>query len=145
MAYNSMAYDLFCISQFQQRPAPFLGWPSQPLGISVYFLPWMVNSRGWGLLSWQIPQGGDKKRGRMPRPSSTLQHFSLISQSKNAILSISMCDFCFNVFLCNSVRILIKTSRSFTPQRRAPVYGFSIDIKLLTLKLIERCKAICYE
>ena len=26
-----------------------------------------------------------------------------------------------------------------------PVYGFSIVIKLLTLKLIVRCKANCYE
>ena len=39
-----------------------------------------------------------------------------------------------NVFLCNSA-ILIKT----------PVYGFSIVEKLLTLKLIVRCKVNCYE
>ena len=30
-------------------------------------LPWMSNSRGWGLLSCQIPWGGDKNRGQMPR------------------------------------------------------------------------------
>ena len=35
------------------------------------FLPWMANSRGWGLLSCQVPQGGDKKRGQRPRPPST--------------------------------------------------------------------------
>ena len=28
------------------------------------------------------------------------------------------------------------------PRRHAPVQGFSIDIKLLTLKLIERCNVI---
>ena len=40
------------------------------LGISI--LPWMANSRGWGLLSCQIPWGGDEKRGLMPRPPSPL-------------------------------------------------------------------------
>ena len=48
----------------------------------------MANSRGWGLLSCQIPQGGDEKRGQMPRPPSTLQHFSLIAQSRSAILNV---------------------------------------------------------
>ena len=60
--------------------------------------------------SCQIPRGGDEKRGQMPRPSSTLQHFSLITQS---ILGILMCDFLFQLtsFFCNSARILIKTLR----------------------------------
>ena len=40
----------------------------------AFFLPWMANSRGWGLLSCQIPRGGDEKREQMPRPPSTLQH-----------------------------------------------------------------------
>ena len=40
-----------------------------------------------------ISSGWGKKRGQMPRPSSTLQHFSLITQSSHAILSILMCDF----------------------------------------------------
>ena len=69
--------------------------PAAP-SISI-FLPWMANSRGWGLLSWQIPRGGDEKRGQMPRPPSTLQHFSLIAQSSSAILSILMCDFLFQL------------------------------------------------
>ena len=30
------------------------------------FLPWMANSRGWGLLSCQIPLGGSKKEGNAP-------------------------------------------------------------------------------
>ena len=66
-----------------------------------------------GTLELSNPPGGDEKRGQMPRPPSTIQHFSLIAQSKSAILSILMCDFFFaiNVFLCNSARILIKTSR----------------------------------
>ena len=33
----------------------------------AFFLPWMANSRGWGLLSCQIPWGGDeKKEGECP-------------------------------------------------------------------------------
>ena len=63
----------------------------------AFFLPWMANSREWGLLSCQIPRGGDEKRGQMPRPPSTLQHFSLIAQSNSAILSILMCDFLFQL------------------------------------------------
>ena len=59
------------------------------------FGPWMANSRGWGLLSRQIPRGGDEKREQMPRSPSTLQHFSLIGQSNSSILSILMCDFLF--------------------------------------------------
>ena len=69
--------------------------PAAP-SISI-FLPWMANSRGWGLLSWQIPRGGEEKRGQMPRPPSTVQHFSLIAQSNSAILSILMCDFLFQL------------------------------------------------
>ena len=60
-----------------------------------FFLPWMANSRGWGLLICQIPKGGDEKRGQMSRPPSTLQRFPLIAQSSSAILSIIMCDFLF--------------------------------------------------
>ena len=57
----------------------------------------MANSRGWGLLSCQIPRDGDEKRGQIPRPPSTLQHFSLIAQSNSAILSILMCHFLFQL------------------------------------------------
>ena len=67
---------------------------ADPRALAV-FLPWMADSRGWRLLSCQIPRGGDEKRGQMPRPPSTLQHFSLIAQSNSAILSILMCDFLF--------------------------------------------------
>ena len=53
----------------------------------------MANSRGWGLLSCQIPRGGDEKGEQMPRSPSTMQHFSLIAQSNSSILSILVCDF----------------------------------------------------
>ena len=85
---NSNLLQQLCISQFHLRPAP--SPPSTPgltSGISI-FLPWMANSRGWGLLSCQIPRGADEKRGQMSRPPSTLQHFSVIAQSSSAILSI---------------------------------------------------------
>ena len=62
-----------------------------------FFLPWMVNSRMWGLISCQIPPGGDEKRGQMPRPPLPPQHFSSITQSNSAVLNIFMCDFWFEV------------------------------------------------
>ena len=85
-------------------PAPSPPPPRADPRALAFFVSWMANSRGWGLLSCQIPRGGDEKRGQMPRPPSTLQHFSLITQSNSAILSISMCDFfvSINVLLCNS-------------------------------------------
>ena len=90
------------------QPIPPAPIPRADPWALALFLPWMANSQGWGLLSCQIPQGGDKKRRQMPHPPSTLQHFSLIAQSNNAILSILMFSFfvSINVFLCNSARIL---------------------------------------
>ena len=78
------------------RPLP----PRAEPWVQAFFLPWMANSRGGGLLSCQIPRGKDEKRGQQPRPPSTLQHFSLIAQSNwgggdGAILSILMCNFLF--------------------------------------------------
>ena len=60
----------------QNAPSPPRAYPRA----LAFFLPWMANSRLWGLLSCQGPRGGDEKRGQMPRPPSTLQHFSLIAQ-----------------------------------------------------------------
>ena len=57
--------------------------------------PW-VTPKHWHFFA--NPQGGDEKRGQMPRPPSTLQHFSLIAQSNSAILSILMCDFLFQYY-----------------------------------------------
>ena len=33
------------------------------LNVLTFFWPWMANSRGQGLLSYQIQRGGDEKRG----------------------------------------------------------------------------------
>ena len=65
----------------------------------------MANSRGWRLLSCQLPRGGDEKRGQVPHPPSTLQHFSLITQLNNAVLSIVTCDFLFQ-WTCSFVLAL---------------------------------------
>ena len=81
------------------KPAPPPPSPhsrAEPLALA-FFWPWMANSRGWGLLICQMPRGGDENRGQMPRPPSTLQHFSLIAQSNSAVLNILMCDFLFQV------------------------------------------------
>ena len=50
-----------------------------------------------GNLSYQMPRGGDEKRGQMPRPQSTLMKFSV---------SVKVC-------LCNSV-ILIKARPNYS-------------------------------
>ena len=52
-------------------PPPPSGWPT---GISIFLA--LDGKSSWG---------GDEKRGQMPRPLSTLQHFSLIEQSSSAI------------------------------------------------------------
>ena len=78
-------------------PAPRPEPPPPPQADSrelAFFLPWMANSRALGLLSWQILRGGEEKRGPMPRPPSTVQHFLLIAQSNCAILK---CDFLFQL------------------------------------------------
>ena len=76
-------------------PAPPAPGCAPGIGIFAFCFPWMANSRVCGLLSCQIPRCGDEKEGEISRPSSTLQHFSLIAQSNSSILSILMCDFLF--------------------------------------------------
>ena len=68
-----------------------------PLSERLEQATWMANSREWGLLSCQINRDGDEKRGQMPLPPSTLQHFSLIAQSNSAVLNILICDSLFQV------------------------------------------------
>ena len=90
--------------------------PITPRSLAFFFLPWMANSRGWGLLSCQIPRGGDEKRGQMPGPPSTLKHFSLIAQSNSAVLNILMCNFLFQVTssFVTGARILIHAATTCT-------------------------------
>ena len=52
------------------RPPPL---PADPRELA-FFLPWMVNSRGWGLLSWQIPRSpSSAKLANAPPPGLTRQ------------------------------------------------------------------------
>ena len=85
------------------RPPPPPPTPSWSPGISIFFLPWMANTRGWGLLSCTILRGRDEKRGQMPRPPSTLQHFSLVARITHLNVRFFVST---NVFLCHSARIL---------------------------------------
>ena len=78
-------------------PSPPPHFPRADPRTLAFFLPLMANSRWWGLLSCQMARGGDEKRGQMPRPPSTLQHFSLTTQSSSDILSILMCDFLYHL------------------------------------------------
>ena len=103
---------LFKVMYQSIPPAPSPHPPGLTPRALAFFLPWMANSRGWALLSCQFPRGGDEKRGQMPRPPSTLQHFSLIVQSNSAILSILTCDFLFQLTssFVIALGILIQTS-----------------------------------
>ena len=49
--------------------------PPPPPRADPRALPWMANPRGWGLLSCQIPRGGDKNRGQMPRQFMVLENY----------------------------------------------------------------------
>ena len=77
-------------------PAPSPPTPP-PRALAFFFFALEGKFMGVGLLSCQIPRGRDEKRGHMPRPLSTLQHFSLIAQSNGAILSILVCHFFFQL------------------------------------------------
>ena len=55
-------FSNLCISQFRLRSAPTPPQPRADSRALAFFLPWMANSRGWGLLSCQIFRGGDEKK-----------------------------------------------------------------------------------
>ena len=93
-AVRSSLYRYAAVNSSCAQPPPH---PRADPRALAFFLPLLANSRGWGLLSCQISRGGDEKGGLMPRPPSTLQHFSLIAQSNNAVLSILKCDFLFQL------------------------------------------------
>ena len=75
-----ISWQALCISQFHLRPGPPPHPRADPRELA-FFLPYMANSQGWGLLSWQIPRGKEEKRAQMPRPPSTVQHFLLNAHS----------------------------------------------------------------
>ena len=88
--------------------------------------------RGQGLLSCQIPRDGDGKRRQMPRPPSTLQHFSLIAQSSNDILSFLGCGFLFQLTSSFSVWFTFVTApRTSLCDDTSLCYGFSTVITSL--------------
>ena len=61
-------YTLLWIS-FTVIPAAPSFPRSDPQALAFFFcLGWQI-TRGWGLLSCQVPRGGDEKRGQMPRHS----------------------------------------------------------------------------
>ena len=100
-------------SHFQLSPAlPTPPPPRTNPGALSFFLPWMANSRGWRLLSCQIPRDGDKKRGQMSLPPSTLQLIFLDCTVEECQFKHFTGQFfvLINISLCNSA-ILIKTSR----------------------------------
>ena len=90
-----------------QHPPP-LSNPGWPPGISI-FLPWMANSRGWGLLSVKSPGVGTQKEGKCPVHR---QHCNIFHWPHSRVVTFKHFNVRFfvslNIFLCNSP-ILIKT------------------------------------
>ena len=75
---NKVSLLKLCISQFQllQPPTP----RADPRALA-FFLAWMANSRGWGLLSCQIPQGRREHTFYSP-----LQFFPVIDRLANMLV-----------------------------------------------------------
>ena len=80
VVFNSLYKTMVSISRVYASVPPGL-----TLGICIFFLPWIANSREWGLLSCQIPWGGDEKTRQMPCPPSTL----LLSGSYKSLQGVS--------------------------------------------------------
>ena len=101
---SALASSLFYASVNSSCAQP-LSPPPPPLvlipGISIFFA---LDGKfpGLGTLELSNPSVWDEKRERMPRPPSTLQHFSLIALSNSAVLSILMGD-----FLCQLTSFLV--------------------------------------
>ena len=63
-----------CISQFPLLPTPPPPSRADPRALA-FCLPWMANSREWGLLSCQIPRMGTKKEGNASSSVNTATFF----------------------------------------------------------------------
>ena len=115
--------------------------PPPPAPITIFFAL-DGKSLGVGSLELSNPPGwGQKKRANAPSSVNTATFFIDCTVEKCRFKHFDVRFFVSsNIFLCNSARTLIKT-----PQRHVPVSGYNIDIKLLTLELIERCKVMCDE
>ena len=75
----------------------------------AFFLPWMANSRGWGLLSVKSSGVGTQKEGKCPVHR---QHCNIFHWPHSRVVTFKHFNVRFfvslNIFLCNSP-ILIKT------------------------------------
>ena len=71
---NSLLFVAVMHQSIPPAPRPPPGWPP---GISIFFA---LDGKfpGVGALELSNPPGWGRKKGQMPRPLSTLQHFSLI-------------------------------------------------------------------
>ena len=130
-----------CISQYHLRPAP--PPPPPPLPPAD---PWALafldgKFPGVGTFKLSNSLGWGRERGQIPCPPSTLQHFSLIAQSNSTNFKHFNMQFFVssNVFLSNSARILTILTTTCTS------LWFKYWYKIIDIKLIERCKVICYE
>ena len=93
---------------FERFPPPPLATRADPQALA-FFLSWMANSRGWGLLSVKSPGEGTQKEGKCPVHR---QHCNIFHWPHSRVVTFKHFNVRFfvslNIFLCNS-GILIKT------------------------------------
>ena len=92
---------------FEPPPPPFPA-RADPQALA-FFLPWMPNSRGWGLLNVKPPGVGTQKEGKCPVHR---QHCNIFHWPHSRVVTFKHFNVRFfvslNIFLCNSA-ILINT------------------------------------
>ena len=112
------------------------GWPP---GISIIFA-FDGKFPGWGLLSCQMPRG----------PPSSLQYFSLIAQSNNAVLSILMGDNYIDVYiiwvtleaLFPNLQCTTKCCKNATMYRKIFIFLNQMLLNMFTHVLLTQIKCI---
>ena len=94
---------------YQSTPAAPSPRPRADPRALAFFFPRMANSRGWGLLSCQIPRGGDEKRGQMPRPP----YVSIVCARKCEMVRMVR-----KTLVCGCQAILLRTNKWLNSVRK---------------------------
>ena len=99
----------------------------------AFFLPWMANSRGWGLLSVKSPGVGTQKEGKFPVHR---QHCNIFHWPHSRVVAFKLFNVRFfvslNIFLCNSA-ILIKT---YVSDHQSPQWNVRAHVTQLVTFLV---------
>ena len=103
MLFRTLIVSLGYLCSQRLSPPPNPGWPP---GISI-FLPWMANSRGWGLLSLKSSGVGTQKEGKCPVHR---QHCNIFHWPHSRVVTFKHFSVRFfvslNIFLCYSAIVI---------------------------------------